>query len=363
MAFSPDSSVLVASRGSELDVWDVASRRLLANVSGHEGRVWELEFSPDGKWLASGDVYGQIHLWRLLDRWQGLRPVELSPPTPGGLKGDHAGQHAGEQTNRWTKVFLAFSPDSTALAWATRPIYSPARTGEPQIHLLEIHVLSLPAVQQVAIASWKQAGSVFPTDIAFSPDGRQLWLVYLHLQRTREAIKVASWDAVPDSGQLRPLRSTLAGVFKRDIGSELVRFEAGGRLLAAVNTAGLVTVLDMRSGQRGAVCRVARVSARRQYAFSADGRLLAASVPAGPDLAALSGSVGRVMAIWDTRTGAVVCQLLHPGACEVFPGAFSPDRRYLATVVRYPAAPEGRPSHFLWELPETPATDTAYGQR
>jgi WD40 repeat protein len=60
---------------------------------GHAARLWEVQFSPDGELLASGDVDGVIKLWRKKDG-QVVRTLEH----PGGV------------------TALAFSPDGIHLA-------------------------------------------------------------------------------------------------------------------------------------------------------------------------------------------------------------------------------------------------------
>ena len=44
-------------------LWDPASGRCIATLSGHEDRVWALAFSPNGRCLATGGVDTSIRLW------------------------------------------------------------------------------------------------------------------------------------------------------------------------------------------------------------------------------------------------------------------------------------------------------------
>jgi WD40 repeat protein len=66
IAFSPDGTLFAAaSANNRIDLWDVATGRLLQPLSGHWGQLVSLEFAPDGKTLVSGSADTTALLWDL----------------------------------------------------------------------------------------------------------------------------------------------------------------------------------------------------------------------------------------------------------------------------------------------------------
>jgi WD40 repeat protein len=66
VAFSSDGLTLAVSGTSkDIQLWDVASHKILRTVTGHTKPVTSLAFSPDGNTLASSSADGTIRLWRV----------------------------------------------------------------------------------------------------------------------------------------------------------------------------------------------------------------------------------------------------------------------------------------------------------
>jgi RNA polymerase sigma factor (sigma-70 family) len=76
VAFSPSGSVLASCGGrsrfdrgdnepGEVILWDAATGKQMAVLRGYKAPISSIAFSPDGKWLASGDEAGTVKLWRV----------------------------------------------------------------------------------------------------------------------------------------------------------------------------------------------------------------------------------------------------------------------------------------------------------
>jgi hypothetical protein len=63
LAFSPDSATLAVAVDRVVQLWDVATGRLLARLEGHAGKVQRLAYAPDGRRLASGGYNRTVRLW------------------------------------------------------------------------------------------------------------------------------------------------------------------------------------------------------------------------------------------------------------------------------------------------------------
>ena len=65
-AFSPNGSRLIIGGTwpeQRIQIWDVETRELIGELSGHKSDVESLTFSPDSRLLASGGFDGLIYLW------------------------------------------------------------------------------------------------------------------------------------------------------------------------------------------------------------------------------------------------------------------------------------------------------------
>lgn len=56
---------LLASAGGDgvVQIWDLTAGQPLATLPGHGGAATSVQFSPDGRWLATGDLDGRLRIW------------------------------------------------------------------------------------------------------------------------------------------------------------------------------------------------------------------------------------------------------------------------------------------------------------
>jgi WD40 repeat protein len=142
LAFSRDGSAIGASGYHEITFWKTADGTLERRLTGLRERVYDIVYSPDGKWLAtaSGEpgVYGVAKLW-------------LAEPGGGG-------KPVRDLAETLDVVFaVAFSPDSKKVATAG---------ADRTIRVFEVETGKLLA-QIEDHADWILG-------IAFSPDGKRL---------------------------------------------------------------------------------------------------------------------------------------------------------------------------------------------
>jgi WD40 repeat protein len=143
LAFSPDGGQLAATEGRTVRVWEVATRRPLLTLSGHEDVVTQVAYSPDGRQLATASRDRSVRSW---DTSTGENVLALRGHTT-GVSG------------------LAFSPDGRRLASAAA---APSQGGRMRA---EVKLWDTLTGQE--ILSLSGAPAQF-SRVAFTRDGRRL---------------------------------------------------------------------------------------------------------------------------------------------------------------------------------------------
>lgn len=99
LAIDPSAEIVCACSHDSFDIhlWNVQTGQLLDRLSGHEGPISTLAFTPDGGALLSGSWDRTIRLWSIFARTQSSEPLQLTSDL----------------------LCIAIRPDSSELAAAT----------------------------------------------------------------------------------------------------------------------------------------------------------------------------------------------------------------------------------------------------
>jgi WD40 repeat protein len=239
--FSPDGKRLVtASSNGEVNVWDVAARKVERVLKGHAEGVVCAAFSPDGKRLATGGQDRTVRLWDLTSG----ETIRTLTGAPSGVSAV-----AFSRDGRWLTAGAVVEPDRASievLVWESD-------TGRLR------HRLSGPGHTAHVVL--------------FSPDGKRL-------VASGGYGPILQWDA--EGGQpLPPLEGHKGGIYS-------LAFDPAGKRLFSASADRTVKVWDSASGQV-LLTLTGHSGHVTHLALASDGLLLAS---AGWD---------RKVRVWDAR--------------------------------------------------------------
>jgi WD40 repeat protein/serine/threonine protein kinase/energy-coupling factor transporter ATP-binding protein EcfA2 len=363
MAFSPDGQTLaIGEVNGALMLWDVANGQHLRTYFSHSDWISDIEFSGDGRFMATASFDRQAVVWEVSDRtarWKVLHDNAVSTIAvgPGGeqlatadIEGNVRIWDIGPAVNRDTGSPIEGDLTETTLQFrlpvVTEMKFSPdGRTLAVLVPGQSIYVWDVFSGKQLLQIP---GANTFSSGIAFSPDGA-------YLAGASAATGTTVWDARTGEERLA-LHDTASHAE--------IAFSADGRTLALAANDGTVVFWDLETGSE----RLRLPGGSSDFssvAISYEGKLLATSgqdgttqiweiipdVGAGlfrvvahegavhdaiysPDgsMIATAGEDGAVR-VWDSETGEQLHDLTGQRVRANFP-AFSPDGRRLAAAGR-----------------------------
>ncbi|MBI4325003.1 MAG: WD40 repeat domain-containing protein [Chloroflexi bacterium] len=331
--FSPDCQQVATTSGKMVQLWDLDSQ-IEVNSHSHAGFVTGLDFSPDGKLVASGAYDGLVKVWdwkadtirTLRGHSQMVSPVkfvlggtrlasgswdhtvkiwDLDPPPPN----DRLEGRVGDVSP------LAFAPDgrlmATVSAGATNILLWREATGGLEANLPAPDLGALLSPEEIAWTDEVRIVRTAVNDLAFSRNGALAAArgVTLNLAGTiswRERIEL--WDV-----RRRATTNSIAGQMP-------ICFSPDGRWFACQGaTNGTIQFHDLETGREWTSQGGFEATPdKNEFAFSPDGRLLASS--------------GAETVLWETATGCRVATLVSASRDREEPirtVAFTPDGQWL----------------------------------
>jgi WD40 repeat protein len=325
LAFHPDGRAVVSVAGlpggslagypmnaSEVTpgstkVWDPATGRCLATLGGHRGAERAVAVSPDGQWLATGAVGGDVCLWDA----RTFVPRGTIPAT-----NDFAGGLAFTADNR----FLVIRKHSALVVWdlierrdrfnfpGEPPGYQSAMAASPDGRIAFASTAGArPVLRMVDPQTGREIDNQIQTGpiiaVAFSPDGRflavaapkdhriQIWdaagtTLLRHL--AGHTNDVAALAFCPDGRLVSGsddhtvrLWDPTAGVEQfqfrgHGMGVQCLAVSPDGRRLAAGDKTGAIKLWDLKHDPRGLAFNPSPLGGEflDHLAFSADGKTL-----------------------------------------------------------------------------------------
>ena len=283
--FSPDGKKIVtASRDKTAKIWDVASGKLLANLTGHTFYVYDARFSPDGKKIVTASGDKTVKIWdassgKLLKDLTGhtgsVNSVQFSPDgkkivsaswdKTGKTWDVSSGKLLVDLKGHTDSVYFAiFSPDGKKIITAS---------GDKTAKIWDA------SSGKLLVVLYGHTGSV--TSVQFSPDGTKIITA-------SEDKTVKIWNT--GSGEL------LGNLVGHSGWIRSVQFSPDGKKIVSASRDSTVKLWDVDSGNLLADL-TGHSDNVRSAQFSPDGKKI------------VSASDDNTAKIWDASSGQLLANL------------------------------------------------------
>lgn len=251
LVISPDQQTLAVRAGSDIQLWEMASGRLMQTLRGHQDIITSLVYSPDGSLLVSGSGTGEqkIIFWNPQDGTQ----VKVY--------------------DGWTVLKLRFSQNGEYLLGE----------GDDALRIWRMSDDRLVSTLQGVVG-----------DIAYSPDG--LLVAFASCSEKEKSVcvqELVSLFRVVDNKVSWSVKG-----FTEDITG--IRFSPDGLTVASSAGNGITLVNASDGTLRERLYQAGNLVDVVDFQFSPDGSLL------------FSTWANRVVRIWDTRDGSLISTLSRP---------------------------------------------------
>jgi WD40 repeat protein len=308
-AFSPDGEALAVTRGRQVIVEALHSRKIATHreLKGHQAvNLESMTFSHDGRWLASRAGTGETVVWEMPsgDLRQRFTAADLAGG--GGLAfyphAERSWLIAGgrDRLLAWNAQDGS-SPPLRLSAKGARCLAVTVPPGRPALlaTLSGDRLVTLRDLESDREMSFSGGRAMIQT-LAFHPDGKRL-----------------ATGGSDGTLRLHGIDREASVLFRGPGGAVLgLAFSPDGKLLASCGGGPAVWLWDVERAQ--VLRRLSGHTATiKGVAFTPDGRRLA------------SCSNDETIKVWDVRTGAELLTLLAPGPVTAI--AFSPDGNLLAS--------------------------------